>query len=650
MRERALHAKAHADAGRRVFPLDPLGKRPAVEAFPEVATNCPDRVRKWWTDPFGEPLERNIGIATGRGLIVLDFDCKPGQHGAQSYFELDMQGLAPPTYSVRTPSGGLHLYYRAPESHGPVANSASKIARNVDVRGDGGYVVAPGSETEQGAYVVEEDLPIAEAPAELLRRCGRPRERSELAAVPLVDLDDPAAVLRAREYLETAEPSVMGAGGDATAFRTAARVKDFGVSEPMAAALLLDHWNERCAPPWSPEEIETKVANAYSYGKDPIGVASAAAEFEAVDLPAGVETGAPAGLLPVQNIGAFEFQSKQDYVVRNLLNFGMVGLMTGPSEAGKSPLVLDMAAHVAKGEPWQGRKVRRGYVLYLSTEGWTGIKGRMEALRREHFAGSNEVPLDFVAGALDLRSSPKDAKMISATVNARAAHFGARPALVIVDTLSHALGGGDESNPEHCRALLANGKRIAAATGAAVMFLHHPTKDAGSDYRGWSGLLNDTDLLVKVDKDAKSGISTVTTPRAKEYAHAEPMHFKVKVVELGRDEEDDPVTSIVADFAGVEFEPLPEDGAAAAEAWEEFQAGAVSEGTAEPRGNRGLAFKTGQVVAFFGSTARGARKQSQRTVERLIRQWSDAGWIENIKKGQWVTKDPPTIRHHPPGG
>jgi hypothetical protein len=262
------HALALADQGFRVFPLPVLQKAPPIEDFPRLATTDHRQLRKWWTDSFGNPNDRNVGCATGCGIIVLDFDMKEGQRGRESLFHLEeLQGL-PETLTIRTPTGGLHKYFRVPADI-RVANSASKIQPNVDVRGEGGYVVAPGSETERGVYKVIDPREMAEAPAWLIAQCGHAKERQEVTA--LVDLDEPSAVKRAVEYLEQAELSVQEAGGDHTAFKTAARVKDFGISEAMCLDLMLGHWNEKCAPPWDPAELQKKVETAYSYGKDSAG-------------------------------------------------------------------------------------------------------------------------------------------------------------------------------------------------------------------------------------------------------------------------------------------------------------------------------------------------------------------------------------------
>ncbi|MGH4030848.1 bifunctional DNA primase/polymerase [Actinomycetota bacterium Odt1-20B] len=172
-----------AARGWHVFPLRPDDKRPAghAERFcygtgrcaaghrkPEQrATTNPDLVTAAWsTWPY------NIGIATGpSGLLVVDLDVLKGeeQEGApdgatslQALCERAGEPL-PATYQVRTPSGGQHLYFTQPEGV-RLHSSAGRLGHRIDTRGWGGYVVAPGSTTAQGAYTVTDDRPPVALP------------------------------------------------------------------------------------------------------------------------------------------------------------------------------------------------------------------------------------------------------------------------------------------------------------------------------------------------------------------------------------------------------------------------------------------------------------------------------------------------------
>lgn len=155
-------AAAAAEATRRgwaVFPCRPGDKRPAVADWEHRACSDADRVGRYWPSDH-----HNVGIACGPSrLVVVDLDTHsplpddwrlPGVHDGRDVLALlaEWAGqLWPVTYTVKTPTGGLHLYFTAPD--GPeIRNSAGKIGPLVDVRGGGGYVLAAGSVLDERAY------------------------------------------------------------------------------------------------------------------------------------------------------------------------------------------------------------------------------------------------------------------------------------------------------------------------------------------------------------------------------------------------------------------------------------------------------------------------------------------------------------------
>ncbi|HZM83026.1 MAG TPA: bifunctional DNA primase/polymerase [Candidatus Limnocylindrales bacterium] len=118
-----------------------------------------------------------LAIRTGAasGLVVVDVD--PGKGGSETLLTLVKRGLCPPTRFVRTGSGGLHLYYQHPGAHSKIPNSAGKLGPGIDVRGDGGYVVAPPSvhpRTRQTYDWADERAAIEEMAPALAALCITP--------------------------------------------------------------------------------------------------------------------------------------------------------------------------------------------------------------------------------------------------------------------------------------------------------------------------------------------------------------------------------------------------------------------------------------------------------------------------------------------
>lgn len=169
----------YATIGFRVFPLVPGGKTPLIpkrdggRGFHD-ATCFAEKIEEWWSK---EPLA-NVGIATGASrLLVVDLDVpKDGRTVGRAKAELgkliDLR-----TTSVLTPSGGIHYYYWVPQGKELPPSSTKKIASSVDVRCEGGYVVAAGSTTPEGKYVPGPfKSPMAPASDDLLGLCMKPSE------------------------------------------------------------------------------------------------------------------------------------------------------------------------------------------------------------------------------------------------------------------------------------------------------------------------------------------------------------------------------------------------------------------------------------------------------------------------------------------
>ncbi len=130
-------ALEYAEHGVPVFPCN-RKKRPLVKTGFKAASTNPAHIRAWWRS-WPHAL---IGIPTGAasGWLVLDIDSKNGVNGFESLPNWrEMTDVI-----VRTPSGGAHLYF-AFDTVRPMGSSAGKFAPGVDIRGEGGYVIAPPS-------------------------------------------------------------------------------------------------------------------------------------------------------------------------------------------------------------------------------------------------------------------------------------------------------------------------------------------------------------------------------------------------------------------------------------------------------------------------------------------------------------------------
>lgn len=136
-----------AAQGRPVFPAVPGEKTPAVR-WTDEATTDEEQLRRWFADS-----DYGLALPTGDGLVVIDVDVSRGGEINPGW---------PGTLCSHTRSGGWHLLYYVDRE---VPNSVDRIAKGVDVRGDGGYIIAPPT---PGWRWANEGAEIAEIPYHFL--------------------------------------------------------------------------------------------------------------------------------------------------------------------------------------------------------------------------------------------------------------------------------------------------------------------------------------------------------------------------------------------------------------------------------------------------------------------------------------------------
>lgn len=545
------HAVAAADIGP-VIRLRPNSKLPLDKDFAAMATRDPDRIYELWSDPVtGFPQNWNIGLLMGNGLMAIDIDVKDGKPGLANAAKLAL----PPTYTQRTASGGGHKIYR-PEAD--VANGVNCLGQGVDVRGVGGYIVAAGSIVDGKPYTIEHDAPIAALPPEIAARLAAARERADTTA-PATELDTDFAAARAvRFFKEEAPIAVEGAGGDDTTFRVLCIAKDMGLSAPMLFDLAVEHYNPRCAPPWSVEELEAKVENAFAYG-----LSAAGSQSPAVDL-AGVEiipppSPAPAAAARVRFLSDVDAAVRPSWLLKGWLPKQGVVLLAGQSRIGKTFLSLELAGALATGGSFFGRPVReRVGVLILAAEGGGTIAPRLEALRLHRLGGIDAATLPIAWAEIS------DANEIGAIVAAAAVEmrerFGLRLGLVAVDTVAAAFGVDENDAQLATSAMKALGK-LASDADVLVVAVAHYGKSDGAGVRGSSAWTASADVIL-----AATGEISETTGEVKDrklaltksrYAETGPISdFDLRSVNLGLDEDGDPISAaVIATVSTVTLDP-----------------------------------------------------------------------------------------------
>ncbi len=520
-------AKFMAARGYPVFPCRPGAKVPSRKNWQRHATRDPDLI-----ETIFDGAACNVGVPTD-GRLVVDVDVHKGGS------EWSQLKSLPPTFTVRTARGGLHYHYNLPTGS-EVGCSVDKIGLGIDIRANGGLVVAPGSKVGGGYYTVADPSPVAEAPGWLIALCqGYRPVKSEIRQVG--DLDTRPAVESARAYLEFSAPeAVEGSGGDNTTYKVACAVLDRGVSPEAALELMLEHWNDRCSPPWEPEDLRKKVENAAEHRQAAIGRDNPAAGFCVIELP-GVEANDIGGLLEFsaeltrEDILATSLRD----IVKGMIAPGMSATLYGETGVGKSHIALDLAFHVAHGLQYHGLKTRKTPVLYIQLEGVSGFKKRIIATREkfgdpgDYFARL-KVPVSLAKDANGL----KGADVIITAVRHLQRKTGSDSCLVIIDTKARATAGDNENDGADMSAFTEKRQGyIARETDACVMTVHHPNKSG--DYRGHTSQKAGDDLVLKVER------GKVSAEKVKDGIEGPFFNFALDQVRLGTDADGAAVTTCV---------------------------------------------------------------------------------------------------------
>ncbi len=523
-------ALAAAARGFRVFPLVPGTKKPAIEEWQNRATTDAAVIREAWAlAPY------NIGIATGGGLVGIDLDVKENKDGRAVFRSWGHDISDEPGFVVRTPSGGYHVYYQ-----GDARNSASTLGPGVDVRGTGGFLVGPGSRIGAATYDVVRGESPARLPADISERIASARPRPDLKLVSSIELDLPGSIASAAEWLKTAPAAVEGLGGDDRTFYAAAKLKDFGVSEEAALPLLLEHWNERCQPPWAPDDLREKVANAYRYGALQPGVSSPERIFAGISITD--EPGATY-IKPIDNWfnHGDAWERDQSWLFYEVLPAHGVAVLVAPPQSGKTFMLIELGRCVATGKPFftvTPEDVGGTLFCFAGSEG-SGLARRLAALGEEKrlplaatIVGDLSAP-----GALDSLLQRLEEKCV-----AMLEEFGVPVRMVVLETMAASGLFKDENDAGEVSRALANLAQIGQRLGVLIVTSHHPGKDGKT--RGSSAIEASADYLLRIWREGTAQLRLIELAKARDAEQRHLGSFTLQKVDLGEDSRGRPVTSM----------------------------------------------------------------------------------------------------------
>jgi hypothetical protein len=229
--------------------------------------------------------------------------------------------------------------------------------------------------------------------------------------------------------------------------------------------------------------------------------------------------------------------------VKGLLGQRDVACIIGSPGVGKSVFAPDLAYAVAQGREFHGRRVKQGKVFYVAAEDAHGMQTRLTALR-DCYGEADDLSL--VTGVSDLLNTDSG-KNWSRHMRALARAVKAeRPSLVVIDTLAMSFPGLEENSAEGMGRVMAVARKLTQ-WGAAVLLVHHDTKDGGNGLpRGHSLLNGALDVSLHLTRSTRGVVSGRLTKNRNGGTDLD-LAFRIRAAEIGIDEDGDPITAAVAD-------------------------------------------------------------------------------------------------------
>lgn len=438
-------------------------KAPHIAAPYDNSTRDPKQIREWFS-------KFNCAFAThpGRGgYAVIDLDTHGGKNGESTFssWDMDTGTFTPPTMRVRTPSGGLHLWFKDSRLEG----GKDAWLDGVDVHGgpgtEGRYVLLPGQSIAAGSYSIEDSHPVAELPEAIATAVNAARGKKRNAVVGIKNCA-PAGSLDFSSVLEeiaTMKPVPKGKR-DTTLFAMCAEWKERGFTPGVFVSLMhlmCDTGKIEHAEDFSDADFSRIAQSAWKKDSAVFGANSIDAMLSKDD-----DTFDWADIMEME-------LPPTEFLVEGLIPAGKLGFLGGSAKSGKTYLCLQLTHALITGTPFLGFDVpKKRRVLYLYLEGnlaqvqergkelYDAIKTRGAAMRLRH-------PPLTEAGRESLRRS---IEKCSAD-------------LVIVDTWQKLRvdSGSKTANAyqREYRELTELINEVCLVTGASVLLVHHLKQDDG---------------------------------------------------------------------------------------------------------------------------------------------------------------------------
>lgn len=412
-----------------------MGKHPRTLHGLKDATCDEPRIQEWWS----QWPDVNVGIVTGAksGLVVVDIDPRHG--GDDSFSDLERTyGSLPKTIQSLTGGGGQHYFFQHPGG----SIKSRPMAEGIDIKADGGYVVAPPSGHLSGrTYAWEasshpDDIPLAQLPPWLL-------------------------AMLTKGYAENPAPptpaKIPEGARNTTLASLAGTMRRKGMTPEAIEAALFQENAQRCIPPLTEHEVKSIAASIAQYPSQT--EAKVDSRLEPVPDRVNRAIQHPKGFRFTElNVLLMEPEEDRPWLVDGLLPMAGFSIVAAKPKVGKSTLARNLALTIARGETFMDRKTAQGPVVYLALE-----EKRSEVQRHFQRMGALTEPVIVHVGA-----APEEA--VNELTLAIALH---KPVLAIIDPLLKLVRVTNANDYAEVSRVLEPLIELARSSGCHLLCVHH---------------------------------------------------------------------------------------------------------------------------------------------------------------------------------
>jgi len=481
-----------------------IGKHP-LGKWREESNRIEKTIKRHWNDN----RSFNVGIDTGKsGLVVLDIDKKSG--GLESLQELEKDNeLLPETVIASTGGGGVHYYFKMPEDV-EIRNSASQVAPGIDVRGMGGFVVAPPSLHASGnsyEWINEPGLyEPAEIPGWLLQKMIEPARNKELSEGWEPGISEGAQIMREQDTIPEGQRN-------SALFHMGCKMREYGLTERELLSTLWAINQQRCTPPVSQNEVEQLVKNISNRYRQGEGIHNALSEADRVNMMDCIEK---------LDKDAFD----EPEMIGGLCPRNYITILFSPPGGGKSFLTQKLAMDLSRGgtilDGFHESEPRK--VLIFAGEAGSRLLN-IRAKKAIHWTWNDENLNIISENRLSKSSVISSLSSFEGRENFTTTIERTTPDLVIFDTL-FSFHDSDENKMEQMKPIMEYLTHLAEDMNMAILVNHHSRKylTAKEEYTIWMDDCQGSNIIARsaghmlaIDKKKPDGEDLFTVKTVKSW-------------------------------------------------------------------------------------------------------------------------------------